>query len=284
MEQDTNGELLEKLAELDSLPADASDALSSAPRATDTKDKVSMGGAVLDATVAGSKVLEAPAIEKHQRIFQQGVREYRAGEYKLAVTSFTQAIAATPGGLSKRMGGQYAIWLAQALQAQGRKKEAVSLLKRVEAHPDGDVRKVADNVLYVLQVREETKERVSHAWSSPPFPLSELATPNSPPTVHPRSTHSPPQAPELEHAEGTFIKIDMDAVVPQGRGGRRVVEEKDKPPEKYSIEWYQLEYARRQAMGEAETKTEEGGPALVAMAAVVSGTVGLLIADGLGAI
>ena len=31
---------------------------------------------------------------------------------------------------------QYAIYLAQALQANGRKKEAVGLLKRCESHPD----------------------------------------------------------------------------------------------------------------------------------------------------
>ena len=78
----------------------------------------------------------------------------KRGEYKEAVKAFTQATAAAPGGMSGRKGGQYAIYLAQALQAADRKKEAVGLLKRCEAHPDGDVRKIADNVLYIMQAPE----------------------------------------------------------------------------------------------------------------------------------
>ena len=80
---------------------------------------------------------------EHERLFDSGVELMRRGEYKMAVTAFTRATAAAPGGLSKRKGGQYAIYLAQALQAAGRKKEAVGLLKRCEAHPDADVRKIS---------------------------------------------------------------------------------------------------------------------------------------------
>ena len=68
------------------------------------------------------------------------------GEYKAAVTAFTRATAAAPGGLSGRKGGQYAIYLAQALQAANRKKEAVGLLKRCESHP-------------VRQQKNHTRER-----------------------------------------------------------------------------------------------------------------------------
>merc|ERR1719486_120019 len=78
----------------------------------------------------------------------------KRGEYKLAVTAFTQATAAAPGGMTGRKGGQYAVFLAQALQAADRKKEAVGLLKRCESHPDKDVRKISEEVLYIMQAPE----------------------------------------------------------------------------------------------------------------------------------
>lgn len=116
--------------------------------------KVSVFGARLDDDVAGTDVLAQPRESKHEILFTTGIALMKRGEYKEAVKAFTQATAAAPGGMSGRKGGQYAIYLAQALQAADRKKEAVGLLKRCEAHPDGDVRKIADNVLYIMQAPE----------------------------------------------------------------------------------------------------------------------------------
>ena len=82
---------------------------------------------------------------------QAGVKGMRAGEYRAAVTAFTQAIATYPGGMTTRKGGEYAVWLAQALHARGQTGEAKKLLKSIEKHPDGDVRSVADSVLYIYQ-------------------------------------------------------------------------------------------------------------------------------------
>ena len=88
--------------------------------------------------MAGTAVTTKDVREEHERLFQAGNTYMRRGEYKSAVTAFTQATAAAPGGMGNRKGGQYAIYLAQALQAAGRKKEAVGLLKRCESHPDAD--------------------------------------------------------------------------------------------------------------------------------------------------
>ena len=87
---------------------------------------------------------------------QAGVKGMRAGEYRAAVTAFTQAIAAYPGGMTSRKGGEYAVWLAQALHAKGQTDEAKELLVSIEKHPDGDVRSVADSVLYIYQAPTHT--------------------------------------------------------------------------------------------------------------------------------
>ena len=42
--------------------------------------------------------------------------------------------------------------LVQALHAGGKVGDAKTLLKNIETHPDGDVRTIADNVLYIYQV------------------------------------------------------------------------------------------------------------------------------------
>ena len=80
----------------------------------------------------------------------------------------------------------------------------MGLLKRCEAHPDPDVRKVSGNVLYIMQ------------------------------------------APELKIDEDMFVRIDADALqATDDWNRRRDVEDKDKPPEKYSIEWFQQNYRKR---------------------------------------
>ena len=113
--------------------------------------------------MAGTAVTTKDVREEHERLFQAGNTYMRRGEYKSAVTAFTQATAAAPGGMGNRKGGQYAIYLAQALQAAGRKKEAVGLLKRCESHPDADVRKIADNVLYIMQASVTATRNRRHA-------------------------------------------------------------------------------------------------------------------------
>ena len=153
------------------------------------------------------------------------------GEYKAAVTAFTRATAAAPGGLSGRKGGQYAIYLAQALQAANRKKEAVGLLRRCEAHPDRDVRKISESVLYIMQ------------------------------------------APELKLDEDTFVKIDRSALeeTDDWTRKRRAVQQKDPPPEKYSLEWYVLQAEQRQASQSRKQEVGDGVAPIVFALLVVLG-------------
>ena len=196
--------------------------------------KVTVFGARLDDDVAGfqnEKVLEGIALEDYERLFQAGLAAMRAGEYAVAVQHFTRATAAAPGGLTGRKGGQYAVYLAQALQAAGRKKEAVGLLKRCEGHPDQDVRKISANVLYIFQ------------------------------------------APELKMGDEYFVQIPKVEEDDGWGRRRRAVQDKDPPPEKYSLEWYALQAESRRPVA---ARDEDPLPPLLLAAAVLLGTVGLL--------
>ncbi|KAL1511993.1 hypothetical protein AB1Y20_005268 [Prymnesium parvum] len=199
------------------------------------ESKVTVFGARLDDGIAGSIDLRELKAKKtdYERMFAVGVEHMVRGEYKSAVTQFTRATAACPGGLTSRLGGQYAIYLAQALQAAGRKKQAVGLLKRCESHPDADVRKIADGVLYVMQ------------------------------------------APELKLGEENFMQIPRIDLESDDWGRRRVQQQKDPPPEKYSIEWYVQEAAKKGKR--AAEKEVAVGPVLLSLAAALGSTALLLL-------
>jgi len=196
------------------------------------KPKANVFGARLDPKVAGETLIGVNAApeEPHEEIFAAGVKAMKGGYYKDAVRYFTQAVAAAPGGLTGREGGQYSVWLAQALQAAGRTKEAVGLLQTCESHPDSDVRKISESVLYVLRapelkLGEENFVRIDFASEGPP---SEW-----------------------------------------GRWKPKPRDPDDEPPEMYSLEWYVEEFEKRQALGQpAEREGAAAETALVLLGAV----------------
>merc|ERR1719221_756483 len=82
-------------------------------------------GAKLDDDVAGKRSgAGGKSQEEHERLFEEGVVLMRRGAYREAKTAFTRATAQAPGGLAGRTGGQYAMYLAEALQATGQAKDA----------------------------------------------------------------------------------------------------------------------------------------------------------------
>lgn len=195
--------------------------------------KVNTFGARLDDDVAGQEMVvgdvkRLTVKEEYERLFDQGNQLMLRGEYKLAVKAFTQAVVNAPGGMTGRKGGQYSIYLAQALQADQRRNEAVKLLQTCEAHSDGDVRKIAESVLYIMQ------------------------------------------APELKLDADQFISIGPMPEVDTWGAGRRVKEDKDPPPEKYSLEWYVLEAEARKGRDDDEPVSVT--PALVAIGVILIAT------------
>ena len=103
-------------------------------------------------------------LAKAEEFFRSGVKSFDNGQYRLAIESFTKAIQISPGGAASREGGQYTIWLGQALDASGQvtchksffclsdltqRGKAVQTLRALMSHEDVDVRRVAKGLEYI---------------------------------------------------------------------------------------------------------------------------------------
>jgi len=216
---------LAKLAQLEKIPKTDTGEPGGNQR-NQVEQKVSVFGARLDDDIAGEVDIDRGrfAQDQHQKDFELGNKLMLRGEYKAAVSAFTQAIVNAPGGLAGRKGGQYAVYLAQALQAASRKQEAVKLLQRCDSHSDADVRKISQSVLYIMQ------------------------------------------APELKLGQENFVSIPALDLTDDWGPRRKMIEKKDPPPEKYSLEWYVLEAEKR------KNRSVESQPA---------STTGTILASGL---
>ena len=228
---DPNSDIMSRLAELEEMNAGPRQVPERGNNGVGGRDrqKVNVLGAKLDADVAGALVGEVVATEEHERLFQTGVQAMRRGEYKIATTAFTQAVAATPGGLTTRKGGEYSVWLSQALHASRREIDAMKLLRKIESHPDKDVRTLGSQVLNIFQ------------------------------------------APELKLGEENFMRIELDNVDNWNRQPRRQKEDKDPPPEKYSIEWY-LERAQETERKNSSPAPDRSGSSVAALAVLMVAT------------
>ena len=88
------------------------------------------------------------------------------------------------------------------------------------------------------------------------------------------------QAPELKLDSDQFMRIQaFEEADNWGTGRRRPNEQKDPPPEKYSLEWYMLEGERNRKAREraAAVEANEGQALVVAAATLVLGTAGILM-------
>lgn len=152
-----------------------------------------------------------------------GVAAMSSGSYPFAVATLREAVAEAGGEMSRK-GGQTAIWLAQALYANGEHAAAAATLERLQTtHPMRNVRKAAHEIKYVLT------------------------------------------APELTLDASNFVQIP-EKILEAERRGRQTPEyaKMEKPPEKYSLEWYMLQKPVR---ARAERKAADPTPAVAALAA-----------------
>ena len=164
---------------------------------TERKEKkVKMFGAWLDDTVAGhntlsvvedeitdevyQKILRTSNFDKSEarskletflqrrkkanEFFRNGVKSMKSGRYRDAVDSFSQAIFTVPEGVQSRDGGQYSIWLAQALDANGQKGKALMTIRACKAHNDRDVQRVAAGVEFIMLAPKLQTTAESFTW------------------------------------------------------------------------------------------------------------------------
>uniref|UniRef100_A0A7S2ZV28 Uncharacterized protein n=1 Tax=Rhodosorus marinus TaxID=101924 RepID=A0A7S2ZV28_9RHOD len=117
-------------------------------RGPNDQGKVAMWGAWLDESVAGRKVGKTTQQAEAEEIFRVGLDLFERGRYKEATKELTAACLLA--GVNSREGGQYQLWLGQALDAAGEKKKAIACLQTLKSHRDSDVRKVADEVLFII--------------------------------------------------------------------------------------------------------------------------------------
>jgi hypothetical protein len=99
-----------------------------------------------------SAAMQAPGQtlqERAERAFARGVQALTDGHYATASDAIFQASALA--GQQTRLGGEYLLWLAQALDAQGKNARAQEVLRRLQYHKDRDVRQVAESLLFILQ-------------------------------------------------------------------------------------------------------------------------------------
>lgn len=345
------GNVLEQLEPQRLVPERGNDGIGGRER-----KKVSVMGAKLDADVAGALVLDAkPPEEEHERLFQLGVRSMRAGEYKKASTAFTQAVAAFPGGMTTRRGGEYSVWLAQARarhapcsrtrhwrsgaddpapltacggssvccatgaacagrREAGRRDEAAQEVRG--APRQGRAHALGQRALHLPGASRLAP--LATCLQSGPFRAQERSACSlavagaacSSPGPSPRARRAS-QAPELKLSEENFMKIEMPdtsddwdrkRIRPKagaaharqhlsGIGRPRTSlqpsptltglrpssqEEKDPPPEKYSVEWY-LERARETERSKATPDASRSGGSVAALALLAAASTAALV-------
>jgi len=86
--------------------------------------------------------------------FRAGVNLMKSGQYQASIKNFMDAIAITPDGPLSREGGQYTIWLSQALAAKGDRAQALLTVRTLRSHEDRDIRRVAGGVEYIYSAPE----------------------------------------------------------------------------------------------------------------------------------
>lgn len=141
-------------------------------------EKVKMFGVWLDGDVAGRKAGqpqqpqrggegegkggELTDQEKADIFFGDAVGYFNRGEYAAAVALLERAIELSEGpqrrGAQSRRGGEFRLWQAQALHAQGDatgdaalRGDARAMLKELKDHSDRAVRVVAAEILYIFE-------------------------------------------------------------------------------------------------------------------------------------
>lgn len=88
------------------------------------------------------------AVKQADESFSRAMMFFNRGLYDEATALFGRAVILV--GAQSRLGGQYQLWQAQALDACGKKKEAAGMLTKLGAHSDPEIRKVSRELLFII--------------------------------------------------------------------------------------------------------------------------------------
>jgi hypothetical protein len=78
-----------------------------------------------------------------------GKSAFERGEYRLAVSHFTAAVAQVQP--NTRIGGEVQVWLVTALEATGDISAATALCQKLLSHPNLETRQATKRLLYIMQ-------------------------------------------------------------------------------------------------------------------------------------
>lgn len=89
--------------------------------------------------------------------------------------------------------------------------------------------------------------------------------------------HVPSCDDRLKLDDDVFVKIQPLEQTDEWSRRPRPQQQKDPPPEKYSIEWYMLEAEKRKRARERQVEQSSATPALIACGGILSATTALLL-------
>ncbi len=81
--------------------------------------------------------------------YAYGQDAFERGNYRIAVGHFEKAASLAKGATP--LGGEIQMWLVNAYSAVGRPADAIALCEKLMHHPDGETRRQAKNLLYILK-------------------------------------------------------------------------------------------------------------------------------------
>lgn len=100
-------------------------------------------------TVNSDQTVSSDQFDTAKADYQAGKAAFERGEYRKAV-QFLESAKALVLPMS-RFGGEVQIWLVTAYEAMGQRSEALALCREVSRHPDLQIRKQGQRLLYILE-------------------------------------------------------------------------------------------------------------------------------------
>jgi tetratricopeptide (TPR) repeat protein len=153
--------------------------------------------------------VNSESLELAKTAYQQGQSSFERGDYRQAVQSLEQSLAALDPG--SKLGGEIQIWLVMAYEAAGMRTEAIALGQKISQHPHYEIRLQSKRLLYIL---EAPKLKTNPEWLTQIPDLSNVSdqgenkwgTSKFTPTVAPKPPAEPAKFTLLDPVDPSQVK------------------------------------------------------------------------------